>query len=102
MNGSPLLIVNLSTPRMMRRMVLLASGRTADRPYFSLISALLSKMEGHGRDQSMISAADRQGSSFPDFTASLSLGACVGSGQQMGRPSHRAIRTNRLRVVGAP
>ena len=83
-------------------MVLLASGRTADRPYFSLISAFVSKMEGQGRDQSMISAADRQGRHLPDLTASLSLGACVGSGQQIGRPSHRAISTNRLRVVGAP
>ena len=102
MNGSPLRMVNLSTPRMIRRMVLSANGRTAFRPYFSRISALLSKMEGHGRLQSMISAALRQGFSLPLRTSSLSLGAWVRSGQTMGRPSQRAISTKRFRVVGAP
>ena len=95
-------MVNLSTPRMIRRMVLSAKGRTAFKLYRSLISSLVSKMDGQGRLQSMISAALRHGFSLPLFTASLSRGAWVGSGHTMGFPSQRAIRTNRLRLVGAP
>lgn len=38
----------------------------------------------------------------PSSTSRLSAGAWVGSGHTMGLPSQRAIRKNRLRVVGAP
>ena len=87
---------------MARRIVFSASGRTAVMPYFALICALLSKIDGHGSDQSMISAALTHGLSFPLLTSALSLGACVGCGQTMGLSSHRATRKNRFRVVGAP
>lgn len=102
MNGLAALITNLSTPRATRRMVLGRSGRWATSPYFSLTSSRVSKMDGHGRLQSMISAALRHGFFFPALTSSLSMGAWVGSGQTTGHPSHLAIRKNRLRVVGAP
>ena len=101
-NGSPLLITNLSTPQATRRMVLGRSGRCAFRPNFSAICSRVSKMDGHGRLQSMISAALRHAFFSPALTASLSAGACVGSGHTMGRPSQRAIRKNRFLVVGAP
>ena len=102
MNGAPDLIVNLSTPRMMRRKVLSASGRTAEIPYHSRISSFVAKIDGHGNDQSMISAALRHGSSLPLRTSALPLGACVRSGQTIARPSQRAISTSRRLVVGAP
>ena len=102
MNGAPDLIVNLSTPRMMRRMVLSASGRTAAMPYRSWISSFVEKIEGHGSDQSIISAALRHGNSLPLRTSALSRGACVRSGQTISRPSQRAISTSRRLVVGAP
>ena len=86
----------------MRRMVLSASGRTDRRPYCSHISLELAKMDGHGKDQSMISAAVRQGNSLPDNTSGLSGAPCVGFGQTMGSLSRRAIRNSRLRVVGVP
>ena len=101
-NGLPLLIVNLSTPRIIRLMVFGFSGLTAIKPYFSLISSLLSKIDGQGSVQSMISAALRQGWSSPLLTAALSRGAWVGLGHTIGFPSHRATKKNRLRVVGAP
>ena len=50
----------------------------------------------------MISAALRHGFFRPSSTSRLSAGAWVGSGHTMGLPSQRAIRKNRLRVVGAP
>ena len=59
-------------------------------------------MEGVGRFQSMISAALHHGFLVPAFTSGLFAGAWVGSGQTMGRPSLRAIRKKRFRVVGAP
>ena len=102
MNGSAAFSTNLSRPRATRRRVLGFSGRWAARPYRARISSFVSKMEGQGRDQSMISAALRQGSSRPALTSGLSAGAWVRSGQRMGRPSHRATRKNRLRMVGAP
>ena len=101
-NGFADLTTNLSTPLATRRMVLGRSGRWAEMPYFSRISSRVSKMEGQGRLQSMISAALRQGSFFPVSTSGLSAGACVGSGHTMGCPSQRAIRKNRFLVVGAP
>ena len=59
-------------------------------------------MDGHGSDQSMISAALLHGFLTPAFASGLSAGAWVGSGHAMGRPSQRAMRKNLLRVVGAP
>ena len=50
----------------------------------------------------MISAALLQGFLSPAFTSGLSAGEWVGVGHTIGRPSHLAIRKNRLRVVGAP
>ena len=85
-NGLPLLMVNLSTPRMTRRMVFFASGRTAFRPYLSIISAFVANTDGQGRLQSMISAALRHLGS-PSAPVLL----WVGFGHTMGFPSQRAI-----------
>ena len=101
-NGEADRITNLSTPLATRRMVFLASGRTAATPYRSRTSSFVAKMEGVGRFQSMISAALRHGFLVPAFTSWLSAGAWVGSGHTMGRSSLRAIRKKRFRVVGAP
>ena len=87
MNGFPLRMVNLSTPRMIRRMVFFASGRTAFKPYLSMISALDANTDGHGRLQSMISAALRHLGS-PSAPVLL----WVGFGQAIGFPSQRATR----------
>jgi hypothetical protein len=90
MNGLGLLMTYFQIPLAIRRIVFSASGRF--RP----------KIDGHGIDQSMISAAVRHGFSFPDRTSGESGAPCVGSGQTIGRPSQRAIRKNRFRIVGAP
>jgi len=56
-------------------------------------------MLGQSCDQSMHSAAVRQGSR-PEPLAGFA--ACGAAGQTIGRPSQRAIRNSRLRIVGAP
>ena len=101
-NGFADLTTNLSTPLATRRMVLGRSGRWAERPYFSRMASRVSKTDGQGRDQSMISAALLQGFFSPASTSGLSAGAWVGSGHAIGRPSQRAIKKNRFLVVGAP
>jgi hypothetical protein len=83
MNGFAAVSTYRTMPRAIRRHVAGASGR------------LRSKIDGHGSDQSMHSAAARHGRGLP-------LLPCVGSGQRIGSPSQRATRNRRLRVVGAP
>ncbi len=61
-----------------------------------------SNMLGQGIDQSIHSAAVRQGFNLPDLTASDSGSACVCVGHLIGIPSRRAIRKKRLRIVGEP
>ena len=78
------------------------SGRTARTPCFAKISAAVSKIDGHGSDQSMISAAVRHGSFRPETTSGSSGLPCVGFGHTMGRLSRRAMTNRRLRIVGAP
>jgi hypothetical protein len=68
----------------MRRSVASASGRTARNPYFCHISSAVSKIDGQGSVQSIISAAVFHGFSLPDFTPSLSGFPCVGSGKTIG------------------
>lgn len=83
-------------------MVLGRRGRWAESPYFSRMASRVSKMDGHGRLQSMTSAALLHGFFRPASTSGVSAGAWVGSGHTMGSPSLLAIRKNRFRVVGAP
>ena len=69
-------------------MVASASGRTARTPNFSMISAAVSKIDGHGSDQSMISAAVRHGCKRPraiNFASSGFFGSpWVRFGQMIG------------------
>ncbi|OQB77822.1 MAG: hypothetical protein BWX88_05241 [Planctomycetes bacterium ADurb.Bin126] len=88
MNGSAALTTNRSMPRAIRRSVASASGR------------FRSKMDGHGRLQSMHSAAARQG--FRPRASHFCRGAWVRLGQTIFSPSQRAMRKNRFRVVGTP
>ncbi len=90
MNGSAASTTYRMIPFAIRLQVASASGRAR------------SKMLGAGIDQSMHSAAVRQGFSLRDFTARLSGAACVAAGQTIGAPSHRATRNSRFRMVGAP
>jgi hypothetical protein len=64
---------------------------------FSVASAsgfLRAKIDGHGSDQSMHSAAVRYGCSRP--------GPWVFSGQTIASPSQRAMMKRRFLEVGAP
>ena len=64
--------------------------------------ALRSKIDGHGIDQSIHSAAVLYGLSLPDLTSLLSGAPWVGLGHLIGWPSRRATINKRLRIVGAP
>src|SRR5690606_41115694 len=68
MNGRGLFTTNFMMPCAMRRRVFSASG------FFR------SKIDGHGIDQSIISAEVRHGLSLPDRTSGLSGLPCVGDG----------------------
>ena len=96
------MITNFSMPFAIRFNVFSASGLTAFMPYFSFISSAVSKMLGHGRDQSIISAAVLHGNNLPYFTSWLLGSPCVGLGQTIDFPSHLATRKNLFRIVGAP
>ena len=69
---------------------------------FSANGFFRSKMEGHGIDQSIHSAAVLHGFNLPFLTSVESGLPCVGLGQTIGIPSRRAIIKKRLRMVGAP
>ena len=86
----------------MRLSVFSAKGRTARMPYRAMISSDEAKIDGHGRDQPMHSAAVRHGFRVPARTSGESGAPCVGSGQTMAWLSRRAIMKRRLRMVGAP
>ena len=101
-NGSGLFKTNFFSPLAIRSIVFGASGRTARIPYFLLISSAVSNMLGQGREKSNCVYAPTYGFNSPAFTSSLSAGPCVGSGQTIGLPSHRATIKNRFRMVGAP
>jgi len=53
-------------------------------------------------DQSMISRAGRHGRRLGKRASPPSRLRCVGVGQETGRPSLRAIRMKRWRVVASP
>jgi hypothetical protein len=85
MNGVALSTTYRWMPCAIRRSVASASG------------LVRSKIERPRSDQSMHSAAVRQG--FWPLPGTL---ACVGSGHTIGCPSQRATTNRRLRMVGAP
>lgn len=89
-------------PRATRASVLAASGRIARSPCFAITSAALLKIDGQGSVQSMQVSAPIQGSSLPWRTSAEAGLPCVGFGQTIGRPSLRATRNQRLRIVGEP
>ena len=59
----------------------------ARTPCFALISSAVSKIDGHGSDQSMISAAVRQGALRPALPSGSSGLPCVGAGQTLHHSS---------------
>jgi hypothetical protein len=82
MNGRSASNTNRRSPAPMRRSVFSASG------FFR------AKIDGHGSEKSMHSAAVRHGCARPF--------PCVGVGHTIGWPSQRAMRKSRFRIVGAP